>query len=166
MGSYDTHETTPASRPLRRPISSTPSREEPAETTPASRYQSGQPILMSVGGGLTPARIVAKLPEEYAERTVIEGVKYMLTPENLRTTEDTSIAEAVRSRMEQPEYRAVINGTFNYHNERLRVDLLKAYLNPTTRQTEGGEVKLNMCDIAIVSHDEGGTYRTIDSILE
>ena len=39
--------------------------ETQASTTPSSSYIEGAPLLISLGGGLTPSRIVKKIPEEY-----------------------------------------------------------------------------------------------------
>lgn len=163
MSSYDTGETyTPPSRSIRQSRSSMPEDTEPVVN---NDYEPGAPILISLGGGLTPSRIVKKLPEEYEEKTLLEVVKYVISADNIQTNEETTIAEAIRDRMTMTDYRAIVNNRYNYHNDRLREDILKNYLIGDERQTEGGAVKFNKTDIAIVSHDEGGHYETLDKLV-
>ncbi|MGV8087388.1 MAG: hypothetical protein ACP5N1_07185 [Candidatus Woesearchaeota archaeon] len=178
MGSYDTAESyTPPSRNVT-PSRDTDSSESSRSTNstrdysvsmpaPVSTSYDGAPLLISLGGGLTPSRIVKKIPEEFSEKTLYDVVKYMLATENLVSTEETTIADAVRQRMQASDYRGIINSRFNYHNDRLKTDLLKTYLIGDERNTEGGPIKFNKADIAIVSHDEGGRkYYTIDKLFE
>jgi hypothetical protein len=177
MGSYDTGETyTPPRRNIPREETSGNSGnsgtgasrnyEVQASTTPTNAPYEGAPLLIALGGGLTPSRIVKKVPEEFADKTLYDVVKYMLATENLVSNEETTIADAVRQRMQASDYRGIINNRFNYHNDRLKTDLLKTYLIGDERTTEGEPVKFNRTDIAIVSHDEGGRkYRTIDKLL-
>ena len=83
------------------------------------------------------------------------------------SNEEMTIADAVRQRMQASDYRGIINNRFNYRNDRLQTDLLKTYLIGDQRDTEGGPIKFNKADIAIVSHDEGGRkYYTIDKLLD
>jgi hypothetical protein len=167
MGSYDTGETyTPTRRSTERTSERETSRPTEQASTPQASYEAGAPILISLGGGLTPSRIVKKLPEEYEAKTLLEVVKYMINPDNLVTTEENAIADAVRDRMRMDNYRAIINNRYNFHNERLRTDVLQTYLNKDTRETEGGTVVFNRADMAIVSHDEGGkNYITLDRLV-
>jgi hypothetical protein len=169
MGSYDTGESyTPPSR-------SSLSRENASErsgnidtqaSAPMSTYYDGAPLLISLGGGLTPSRIVKKIPEEFVSKTLYDVVKYMLDPEKMNSNEETTIADAVRQRMGASDYRGIINSRFNYHNDKLKADVLKTYLIGDERDTEGGPIKFNKADIAIVSHDEGGRkYYTLDKLL-
>jgi hypothetical protein len=178
MGSYDTSETyTPPSRSERiseesggsahtRSPSTSRSDATQQSTTPMNTYYEGAPLLISLGGGLTPSRIVKKIPEEYESKTLYDVVKYMLATENLVSNEEMTIADAVRQRMGATDYRGIINSKYNYHNDRLKTDILKTYLIGDERSTEGGPIKFNKADIAIVSHDEGGRkYYTIDKLL-
>jgi len=170
MGSYDTGESyTPPSRNVSslRETETVRSHETQPSTVPSSTYYEGAPLLISLGGGLTPSRIVKKIPEEFGEKTLYDVVKYMLATENLVSNEETTIADAVRQRMQASDYRGIINSRFNYHNDRLKTDLLKTYLIGDERNTEGGPIKFNKADIAIVSHDEGGRkHYTIDRLLD
>ncbi len=178
MGSYDTGENyTPrnwnanTSRETTTPqrsenVTPAPNYVTNPSVTPSTSYD-GAPLLISLGGGLTPSRIVKKIPEEFGEKTLYDVVKYMLATENLVSNEETTIADAVRQRMQATDYRGIINNRFNYHNDRLKTDLLKTYLIGDERNTEGGTVKFNKADIAIVSHDEGGRkYRTLDTLFK
>jgi hypothetical protein len=166
MGSYDTGETyTPEPSPVRRMVT-----DDAPATRPRVRrtavYEPGLPILISLGGGLTPARIVKKLPEEYATKPLSEVVSYVLGAENITTPEEQSIAEAVRQRMGQRDYRVVINNSMNYHNERLGSDTLGDYLVKDQRETESGNLAFNKVDFAIVSQDEGGRgNRTLEQMV-
>lgn len=162
--SYDTGE---SYTPPRRSIGTDPTTNytSNSETSVNNNYEPGAPLLISLGGGLTPSRIVKKIPEEFEEKTLMEVVKYMISPDILSTNEETTIAEAVRQRMGATDYRAIINNLYNFHNERLKTDILKDYLIGDTRSTEGGDIKFNKTDLAIVSHDEGGNYNTIDRLL-
>lgn len=162
--SYDTGESyTPPSTSRRSDPTTSYSPTE--DNVRDNNYEAGAPILVNLGGGLTPSRIVKKIPEEFEDKTLIEVVKYMITPDNLATNEETSIAEAVRDRMTAPDYMAIMNNRYNLLNDRLKTDVLKDYLMGDSRNTEGGEVKFNKVDMAIVSHDEGGKYDTLDRLL-
>ncbi len=163
MGSYDTGDYSPSSyTPPRR---ETPRREEePPET---SNYDASLPILIALGGGLTPRRIVKKLvpPEEYQGKHLIEIIKYIISPEVSATEDEISIAEMVRVRMEKPDYRAIINDLYNVPNERLREDTMNQYLISKERETESGPIPFNYLDLAIVSHDEGGRRKSLEEKL-
>ncbi|MBT7902354.1 hypothetical protein HN587_00715 [Candidatus Woesearchaeota archaeon] len=171
MGSYDTSESyTPrrsfsggsggeSSRGSSRP--SVPLRTSAAPPTTSSepalnQYDPDLPTIVALGGGLTPSRIVKKLPDEVKTGKLIDAVNYLIKDEVLATKEEIAVAEAVKERMQAPDYRAIINEFYNYHNERLQTDELSTYLQEKDRQTEAGSTKINFCDIAIVSHDEGG----------
>ena len=179
MGSYDTSETyTP---PPRRTFSGggtgsgggsrrTPpaigggGSVPPASTPPPqSDYDPSLPSIVALGGGLTPSRIVKKVPDEVKEGKLIDVINYMIRAEVTSTKEEIAIAEAVRQRMGAADYRGIINQFYNYHNEKLRTDDLSTYLQRKERQTEEGTTHINFCDIAIVSHDEGG--KDLDEIL-
>jgi len=166
MSSYDTGESyMPPIRSIRRdPTTDDNTVQETSRVN--DTYNVGAPLLISLGGGLTPSRIVKKLPEDYESKTLLEVVKYMISPDNLSTNEETSIAEAVKERMNASDYRGIVNNRFNYHNDRLRTEVLKNYLIGEERETEGGPIKFNKADLAIVSHDEGGTYQTLDKLLD
>jgi hypothetical protein len=178
MGSYDTDETyTPPSRGVRlsREINSddqsrnvpVPQKFESEASTIQSTYNIGALLLVSLGGGLTPSRIVKKIPEEFAEKTISDVVEYMLSPSNLTSNEEIAIADAVSQRMRATDYRGIINNKFNYANNKLHEDILKTYLVGDERTNEQGTIKFNKADLAIVSHDEGGRkYYTIDKLLK
>ncbi|MBT5021231.1 hypothetical protein HOK51_04310 [Candidatus Woesearchaeota archaeon] len=119
-------------------------------------YDGSLPTLVALGGGLTPSRIVKKIPDEIKEGKLIQVVKYLINEEVLSTEDDVTVAEAVKQRMDRADYRAIINAFHNYHNDKLRTDDLSSYLQRKERQTEEGTTYINFCDIAIVSHDEGG----------
>lgn len=166
MGSYDTGESySPPVRSFRRDSPSTYSGETSEEPVLSSNIYSDAPILISLGGGLTPSRIVKKLPMEYENKSLVDVVKYITSGDNIATPEERTIADAIMERMRATDYRAVINNNFNYHNDRLGSDVLKSYLVGDKRETEGGVVEFNKADIAIVSHDEGGNYKTLDKLV-
>jgi hypothetical protein len=166
MGSFDTAETVSRSddeprRTTRRAEPDNtqrvpgPSDDVRPEESPDMDYD--RPTLVSVGGGLTPARIVKKVDTAYLRKPAVEVVNYLISDEVATTKEEKSIADAIKDRMSKPDYKAIINDTYNFHNERLRTDLLKEYLVTKERQSESGNLKYNFTDIAIVTHEEGGT---------
>ena len=85
MGSYDTGESyTPPTRsrsysgdvtPERTRSNATGSNDTQPSTTPMSTFYESAPLLISLGGGLTPSRIVKKIPEEYVSKTLYDVVK-------------------------------------------------------------------------------------------
>jgi hypothetical protein len=174
MGSFDTSETVsrdsyrepPRSR--RRETDETPSTprvprtSDDAAVTPEPDMDYDRPTLVSVGGGLTPARIVKKVDTSYLKKPTIEVINYLISDEVATTKEEKNIADAVRERMTKPDYRAIINDFYNFHNERLHSDHLKEYLTTKERQSEGGTLKYNFTDIAIVTHEEGGNKKMGD----
>jgi hypothetical protein len=144
-----------------------PQKFESEASTIQSTYNIGALLLVSLGGGLTPSRIVKKIPEEFAENTISDVVEYMLSPSNLTSNEEIAIADAVSQRMRATDYRGIINNKFNYANNKLHEDILKTYLVGDERTNEQGTIKFNKADLAIVSHDEGGRkYYTIDKLLK
>ena len=179
MGSYDTGECNitprrsyrsydPPSRPTPPPSEedSTPieDRIEEAMTnyTPTnSEYDPDLKTIVSLGGGLTPSRIVQPLPEEVKEGSIREVVKYLMSDE-VAGQENQSIVDAVRSRMSQRNYRLVINSSLNLGNDKIITD----YLQIKTQQGEEDEIKFNYADVAIVSHDEGGNKKPKAYTLE
>ena len=168
MGSYDTSETisrTPRGSREETPNnyeSRVPRPSEETEPTHAAEIDYEKPTLVSLGGGLTPARIVKKIDMSYIRKPAIDVVNYLISDEVATTKEEKNIADAVRERMGRSDYRAIINDHFNYHNDRLRTDLLKDYIVVKDRETEGGTLKYNFTDIAIVTHEEGGNKKMSD----
>jgi hypothetical protein len=110
---------------------------------------------------LTPDRIVYVIPVDVVEPeegrygTIREIVKYLISPEIATRPEDQTIVDAVKGRMEAPDYRLIINSTLNVHNDRID-DAINNYLYQKDQEGDEGNVKFNFADIAIVTHDEGG----------
>ncbi|MCB9359269.1 hypothetical protein H6503_05020 [Candidatus Woesearchaeota archaeon] len=156
------------------------SRPQASTSTPAPAAQEFQqaepadlelPIYVSVGGGLSNQRIVKKLPGEVGgaaayDATLQTIVKYVISPDVATADLEVTVAEAVKDRLEMPDCRLLINNQagfgqpYNLGREHLE-DKLQTYLVQKEQRTGNGPVKINISDIAVVTHDEGG-YRTLD----
>lgn len=171
MGSYDTGEV--VSRPAR---SSSSGRDRDTTPPETNRYAPPMPndnttverddtidyeraILVAVGGGLTPARIVKKVDSAYLSKPLIEVIEYLISDEVATTKEEKNIVDAIKERMNKADYRAIINDFYNFHNDRLHSDKLEDYIVTKEREAEGGSYKYNFTDMAIVTHEEGGLER-------
>lgn len=147
---------------------------EPEEQAPAAAYQRPAaeaadpelPTYVGVGGGLSNRRIVTKLPQELngqtpGENSLVQIIKYAISPEVATSDADQTVVEDVRERIELPDCRLLINNpaglgqAYNLGKEHLQ-DRLAGYLVQKAQRTGTGEVKVNFCDIAVVTHDEGG----------
>ena len=142
-------------------------REQPDESLPT---------YVGVGGGLSNRRIVAKLPQEINgnmpyNANLITIVKYVTSPDVASSDVDKMVVDDISSRIKDPDCRLLINnppglGTpYNLGREHLQ-DSLKEYLIPKEQRTGNGDVKINFCDIAIVTHDEGGMYKGLEKICK
>ena len=165
IGSYDTAETNPRSSRLsstvRRPVST----QAPPDPRPYQEtYDPSLKTVVSLGGGLTPDRIVQPVPEEVQGKSINEVVQYLMDPEIATRSEDVAIVEAIEDRMQKNDYRVIINDSHNFGNDRM-ADRLTPYLSIKEQQRDDGALMYNYCDIAIVSHEEGGTYSTLEKLL-
>jgi hypothetical protein len=132
------------------------------------------PTYVGVGGGLSNRRVVKKLPQDLQgetpyESSLVKIIKYVISPDVATSDADQTVVEDVRERVEMPDCRLLINnpaglGTpYNLGREHLQ-DKLGDYLVQKEQTTGNGTVKVNFCDIAIVTHDEGG-YRGLENRL-
>jgi hypothetical protein len=129
----------------------------------AGGYDASLPIMVALGCGLTPSRIVKKLSEEMKEYSLKEVVKYMISPEVATEPSERAIVEGIEQRMGRPDYRIIVNRVigwtvqpYNLHNSRLDTDKLGQYLHPKDEQFDDTTITLNYADLAIVSREEGG----------
>lgn len=181
MGSYDTGEVEVA--PRTREHRPEPRAPEPRETapyvprststrssgptgdSPTNNYDPGLKTIAALGGGLTPDRIVQPIPETVRDGSLREVVKYLTGDDVASRPEDKAIAEAVRARMGQNNYRIIVNGVQNVSSSRIE-DRVAPYFTLKEQRGEDGPIKYNFVDLAIVSHDEGGrAYSTLDRLL-
>lgn len=155
----------------------TPSTSEEERTEQRSEAQQPDyslPTYVGVGGGLSNRRIVAKLPQDVqgepaAESSLVKIIKYVISPEVATSDVDRTVVEDVRQRVEMPDCRLLINnpaglGTpYNLGKEHLQ-DKLGEYIVRKQQRTSTGSVEVNFCDIAVVTHDEGG-YKRLEHLV-
>lgn len=165
---------TPVRRSSYRPRMGTAS--EPEEAAPAPTPQADVPqaepadpelpTYVGVGGGLSNRRIVTKLPQDLYDSTPGECdlrqiIKYVISPEVATSDADQTVVDDVKQRLDMPDSRLLINNPpglgerYNLGIEHLE-DKLGDYLIKKTQRTGNGSVDVNYCDIAVVTHDEGG----------
>jgi hypothetical protein len=174
---------TPIRRSSYRPIDTSESATpEPAAPSPRPAAEEADPALptyVAVGGGLSNRRIVTKLPTDFGgespyESTLQKVVKYVISPEVATSPADAAVVDAVKERIELPDFRLLINNTpglgeaYNLAGREAFPQKLEEYLVKKSQRTASGTVDVNFCDIAVVTHDEGGNkpYMTIDRLLE
>jgi len=171
MGSYDTAEISIGNRSRStyrsedvEPENRVPLPSDDEETintsnynTPTnSNYDPNNKTIVALGGGLTPSRIVQPLPDEVRDGTIREVVKYLMSDDIAVNAVDKSIVDAINSRMTKANYRLIINETANKFNSEMDAPMVK-YLRQQEKQGAEGTIKYNFADIAIVSHEEGGS---------
>ena len=177
MGSYDSTESSivpntssPPPRqttPRRRSAPASPSMPAPASppapaTTPQSSYDPEYKTIIALGGGLSPNRIVAPIPDTVRDGDIGMVIKYMMSDDVVVTTDDRitaenrSIADAVQERMGKSDWRLVINEALNYLGSSKVREPIVNYLTVKTQQGEDGTMKFNYADLAVLSHEEGG----------
>ena len=163
MGSKDTGEVyTPRFEggqprmPVRTPQTSIDDQVDP-RPAPEASYDRGLKTIVSLGGGLTPDRIVYPVPEDVRDGSLQQMVDYLVNPHVATRTEDRAIVEAVQNRMQRPGYRMILNHTMNVGSDQL-TNPAGGYLRERELDGEDGPMKFNALDIAIVSQDEGGRY--------
>jgi hypothetical protein len=133
------------------------------------------PTYVGVGGGLSNRRIITKLPQELGgERlkdTKLEQIiKYVISPEISTSDIDKLVVDAVNERIALPDCRLLINHTpglgrgYNLGKEHIQ-DSLGTYLVKKNQRTSTGTIDVNFCDIAVVTHDEGGMYKGLEKKL-
>lgn len=112
--------------------------------TPGSLY-------FSVGGGLSPSRIVKKVQAtDYVNGTLSTLVEYALS--HLENDEERMISQTIGSRREHTDYMVCINrGSVRPNNY-----LEQTVVSTVAVQRRIGEVEFPYIDIAIVSAEEGG----------
>jgi len=112
-----------------------------------------QNLYFSVGGGLSPSRIVKKIEatEELLGRNLMHLVEYV--GEHQDSDEERMIAQTVQNRQTKTDYLVIVNGGIARPNSYLS----SANIRDAAVQKTRGEVSFPYIDIAIVSAEEGGT---------
>jgi len=171
MGSYSTAEVSSGPRSIRESYSGsggsprpTPRLETEAPTVTRQDVNAALPTIMALGGGLSTSRIVKKVPDEVKVAGIGEAVRYLLGAAT--SPEELAVKEQVEQRMGRADYRFVINSQYNLHNSGATASPVRTYFKPSTREVDGQRVQLNMVDLAIISHEEGGrAEKTLESRL-
>lgn len=159
MGSYSTAEVSSAPRSIRQsyaPSAPAPRLDTTAPTTSRQDVNIELPTIMSLGGGLSTSRIVKKVPDEIKAGGIEDSVRYLLGQAS--TQEELAVKEQVEQRMSRADYRLVINSQYNLNNS-AATGPTSTYFKPTTREVDGQRVQFNTVDLAVISHEEGGTVK-------
>jgi len=163
-----------------RPVLSTSS--APVEPIPAQDVavvepaQEGLPTYISVGGGLSPSRIVRKLPDTLGsvplgQATLGDVISYVTGTDIATSEADQLIAGNINDRLAERGSKFLINDrpelgrAFNLGIDQ-RTQPLDRYLVKYERNLgDGNMIEVNFADLKVVTEAEGGRYMSLERML-